>query len=146
MAESDADKILRLEADLDEALDLIDKYENDDSTAKRLTDAERQLEILSREKHDFEDRFNSLFGERAQLEDDLRERDRALANATAEREASEALIKDIRRQLNAAQEEVEVSHLSPLAAVAHAFVLQAAVKHPAAVRSYAMNCTRHFLF
>lgn len=107
MAESDADKILRLEADLDEALDLIDKYENDDSTAKRLTDAERQLEILSREKHDFEDRFNSLFGERAQLEDDLRERDRALANATAEREASEALIKDIRRQLNAAQEEVE---------------------------------------
>jgi hypothetical protein len=41
---------------------------------------------------------------------------------------------------------VEVRHLSPLAAVAHALALQAAAKHPAAVRSYAINCTRHFLF
>ena len=107
MAESDADKILRLETDLDEALDLIDKYENDDSTAKRLTDAERALELVGREKSALEDRYNSIYGERAQFEDDLRERDRALANASAEREASEALVKDLRRQLGTSQEELD---------------------------------------
>ncbi len=107
MSESDADKILRLEADLDEALDLIDKYENDDSTQKRLSDTERQLELVGREKSSLEDRYNSIYGERAQFENELRERDRTLANAAAEREASEALVKDLRRQLNSSQEDLE---------------------------------------
>ncbi len=46
MAESAEDRILRLEAELDEALDVIDKYENDDSTQKRLQESERKREVL----------------------------------------------------------------------------------------------------
>ena len=107
MAESDADKILRLEADLDEALDLIDKYENDDSSQKRLADAERQLEILGREKTSLEDRYNAVYGERSQFEDDLRERDKQLANAAAEREQAESRIRELMKQVNASQEELD---------------------------------------
>jgi serine/threonine protein kinase len=49
-------------------------------------------------------------------------------------------------RLRLAVPSLQVRHLSPLAAVAHALALQAAVKHPAAVRTYAINRTRHFLF
>jgi len=99
MAESAEDRILRLEAELDEALDVIDKYENDDSTQKRLQESERAREALEARCAGAENAAARLLeAEERRKESEAALRARAEAEA-AERDATQKELRRVRLDL-----------------------------------------------